>query len=191
MERAAPGFRVITPARSPTIALAPRSLPNRCFVEISQIDAALTKTVPTLRLSPHARRRLASRLLPTTRERRACREGAAALYSHSANSASVIGSRNSGPTLTTPLSAPNWRLAGSPWMGVNRAIGVLPRAMTISSPASTLARSLERFVFASWMVTVDIESPRLTRMLANAFAPVHRPCEQSAKHGCVAPCRSP
>ena len=56
-------------------------------------------------------------------------------------------------------NAPNRRLVGGAWMGVRRAIGVLPRAMTISSPASTLARSFERLVFAAWMVKVDIIRP--------------------------------
>jgi hypothetical protein len=61
---------------------------------------------------------------------------------------------------------------------------VRPRAM------STRARSLERLVFAACMATMDISDPSLGHTSAKCAALVHRACEQSAKHGCVEPCRS-
>src|SRR5271169_6188316 len=69
---------------------------------------------------------------------------------------SVSGAKNSGPMLTIPLNAPKRRDAGGERTDVSRATGVLPREMTISSPASTRARSLDRFAFAARIFTVTI-----------------------------------
>src|SRR5438105_3115069 len=64
--------------------------------------------------------------------------------------------------LSLPLSAPNTGRPLPPASEVSFATGCLPRAIMISSPASARAISLERLVFASWIVTVA--------MAANPFA---------------------
>src|ERR1700734_4289038 len=61
----------ITPARSLTIGLAPGSLPNRCLVEISQIDAALTKKGSNSSFMA-SRARALSFSSPANHQRKAC-----------------------------------------------------------------------------------------------------------------------
>src|SRR5271157_1607962 len=61
----------IAPARSEAITFTPGRLPNRCFVEISHVDAALTKMA--FSSSPRAARALRLRLSsPASHQRKAC-----------------------------------------------------------------------------------------------------------------------
>jgi hypothetical protein len=86
-------------------------LPIRNLVAISQADAALTKMAL---LSPPIAVRAGwdSAVSPAIHQRKACVSSRRfnAYWSHAVSSSAGKGSKNSGPTETTPRNAPNWRL---------------------------------------------------------------------------------
>src|ERR1700733_14985299 len=83
-------------------------------------------------------------------------------YSQPDSSFNGSGSKNSGPTCNLPFNDPGWRLPFTSPTGTSRATGFDPRAMITSSPSEAFAISLERFVFAWWMVTTLMSAPYLS-----------------------------
>jgi hypothetical protein len=69
--------------------------------------------------------------------------------SQALNSSSRKGSKNARVTRARPFIEPNLRCGASSRMGTSLTTGVLPRAITTSSPAQAHSMSRERFVFAS------------------------------------------
>ena len=141
----------IAPGMSRANASASGSLPSRCLVAISQADAALTIT--SLSSSAIACRAGSDRrLLPESHQKNAWVSSSrrnAQLPSQAANSSSGSGSKKRSSSFIRPFMEPNSRLPCF-WTLTIWATGVPLRAMTTSSPASTLASKRDRLVFASW-----------------------------------------
>ena len=182
----------ITAARWSTIALAPGSLPNRCFVEISQTDAALTK-IESISSPIASRARQLSFSSPANHQRKACVSSRSRVTSFpfrqfgvghwlekfrpDAHSALQCAELALGCRSMDGRETCDWRSAPSDddlFTGLNS--GEKLRKMGLRSVYGDGGhRAL----------------PDLVQTLANHVVRVHRPCEQSAKHGCVDPCRSP
>lgn len=103
------------------MAAIPGNLPMRCFVAISQIDAALMKMPCPRLLLQFAQYRRARRRQKATRGVRVYRAAVACCYSHAANSCADKGSENSGPMRMIPRSAPNRRLVSGGRKGTSLA----------------------------------------------------------------------
>ena len=69
-----------------------------------------------------------------------------------------------------PAYSPNGRTPPTRSIGTSRATGRPARAITISSPPATRRRSLEKWVFASWMFTVIARQDRLSLSNPNRIA---------------------
>src|SRR5262245_2857520 len=63
--------------------------------------------------------------------------------------------------------------------GAIRATGALPRRTTISSPASARRTSLEKWVFASWIVTLSATETRISRVSLLGPHEQHKEADES------------
>jgi hypothetical protein len=79
--------------------------------------------LPSSAIAVHAAAERASSPASGQRKMCVCRAAVACRYSHATRSRFVNGSRNTGPMLMNPRSAPNWRLMGGGWKGTSLAIG--------------------------------------------------------------------
>ena len=103
------------------------SLPRRCFVADLPDRRGADEDGFCLCLDPLARLPAQrSRRLRATTGRCACRATGAPAHSHRASSSSAIGSKNSGPTVTTPFKAPNLRAVGGAPDRREPSDGILP-----------------------------------------------------------------
>src|ERR1700722_1299224 len=176
----------ITPARSLTIGLAPGSLPNRCLVEISQIDAALTKTGSNSSFMA-SRARALSFSSPANHQRKACVSSRRRVTSLPLCQLGVghwlekLRSYSQHALECAELTLGRRRIDGRETRDWSSA----PRDNDFFSGLNSREKLGKIGLRSMYGHSRHLALPTLVHTLAKGAARVHRACEQSGKHGCV------